>query len=152
MMAPVRDTETLCSVDFTDYTWPEDELASLAACIASRPACEPSAGLDGSSRKHYAIGQEAPAAPAAPEIGHNKPPRLEDTDLAEQIEAIVDSTYTGPQKLVLIKIRLRSDHGTLKGAFPSYATLSRAASVKDPRTVKEAVELLVDEDEEGKSA
>ena len=148
MMAPVRDTETLCSVDFTDYTWPEDELACLTACMgppgvgaASRPRCIVARAL-----RQRAAG---PAAATTPGIGHNNPPRLEETKFAQQIEAIVNSDYTSPQKLILLKIRLRSDHRTLRGAFPSYATLRRAASVKDDRTVRDA-RLLVDEDETGR--
>jgi hypothetical protein len=114
---------TLSAADFPDYTWPEAELARFNAYMAS--------------------------AATTPGIGHNNPPWLEETKFAQQIEAIVDSDYTSPQKLILLKIRLRSDHRTLRRAFPSYATLRRAASVKDDRTVREALRWLVDEDETG---
>jgi len=124
-------TSTLTSSDFTDYTWPETELARFDAYMAS-------------TAQLWTLPQTTPG------IGHNNPPRLEETKFAEQIEAIVDSHYTGPQKLILLKIRLRSDHRTLGNAFPSYGTLKRAASVKDDRTVRDALRELVDEDEHGK--
>ena len=124
------ETLTLSSTDFTDYTWPEAELARFNAYMASTaPLSTP--------------------PQTTPGIGHNTPLWLEETKFAQQIEAIVDSDYTSPQKLILLKIRLRSDHRTLRGAFPSYATLRRAASAKDDRTVRDALRGLVDEDETG---
>jgi len=124
-------TSTLSSSDFVDYTWPEAELTRFNAYMASTapPSTPPQ---------------------TTPGIGDNNRPRLEETKFAQQIEAIVDSHYTSPQKLILIKIRLRSDYRTLSGAFPSYATLRRAASVKDDRTVRDALRGLVDEDDTGK--
>jgi hypothetical protein len=85
--------------------------------------------------------------PKAPNgsIGHNNPPQEGlNAGIAQQIEAIVDSGYTATQKLVLVKMRLRADHRTLDGAYPSYATLMRAASVKDQRAVAAALDHLVD--------
>ena len=96
-------------------------------------------------------------------IGHNKPPadqarapaswpisdpaalpKVEDLKFAQQLEAILDSgDYTAIEKLIMLKIRLRCDHDTLTNAFPSYATLMRAASVKDDRTIREAIQNLI---------
>ena len=70
-------------------------------------------------------------------------PKVEEVKFARQIEAIVDSEYAAIEKLILLKIRLRCDHDTLTNAFPSLATLMRAASVKDDRTVREAIRELV---------
>jgi hypothetical protein len=122
----------LSSPDFSDYAWPEDELRRFNAYMASTAPLWTS------------------PPQTTPGIGHNNPPRLEEAKFAEQIEAIVDSDYTSPQKLILLKIRLRSNYRTLRGAFPSYATLRRAASVKDDRTVRDALRGLVDEDETGR--
>src|SRR5262245_18517118 len=130
MATAMLQASTLSSMDFADYEWPEAELARFNTYM-------------GSTAPLWTPPQSTPG------IGHNNPPRVEETKFAQQVEAIVDSDYTSPQKLILLKIRLRSDHRTLRGAFPSYATLRRAASVKDDRTVRDALRDLVDEDEKG---
>jgi hypothetical protein len=113
--------------------WCELDLAQVEAVANGlEPAWQPQGAL--------------PLSLTDPGVWHNNPPRLEQTRFAQQIESIVDSDYTSPQKLILLKIRLRCDHRTLMGAFPSYPTLMRAASVKDPRTVKEALRGLIAED------
>jgi hypothetical protein len=60
-----------------------------------------------------------------------------------QLEAIIDTDWTAIQKLTLLKVRLRCDHRTLAGAYPSYSTLMRAASAKDDRSVRAALDKLV---------
>src|SRR5262249_14869290 len=131
MATAMLQASTLSSMDFPAYEWPEAELARFNTYM-------------GSTAPLWTPPQSTPG------IGHNNPPRVEETKFAQQIEAIIDSDYTSPQKLILLKIRLRSDHRTLRGAFPSYATLRRAASVKDNRTVSDALRELVDEDETGR--
>lgn len=70
---------------------------------------------------------------------------VEDTSFAQQLEAIIDvADLSATEKLILLKIRLRCDRYTLAGAYPSYATLARPASVKDARTVKRTADDLVD--------
>lgn len=79
-------------------------------------------------------------------IGHNGAPPLVSGSVLQHIEALVDSEYSATEKLVAIKIRLRVDAKTLGGAFPSFATLAKAASVKDPRTVQAAIDNLCESD------
>jgi hypothetical protein len=79
---------------------------------------------------------------AMPGIGHNGPPVAVQGTVLQQIEAIVDSDLPATEKLCAVKFRLRVDRRTLSGAYPSYATLCTAASVKDPRTVQAAVNEL----------
>jgi hypothetical protein len=118
----------------------------------------------------------APQGPRPNGIGHNNPPpdppratatwpisdpsplpKLEEVRFAQQIEAIVDSDYSAIWKLILLKVRLRCDHDTLDNAFASNATLMRAASVKDERTIREAVRdiikdrILTREDRDGRA-
>src|SRR5262245_13626466 len=83
---------------------------------------------------------DRPRIPATWPISDPAPlPNVEDIRFAQQIEAIVDSDYSAIEKLILIKIRLRCDHDTLENAYASNATFMRAGSVKDPRTIREAV-------------
>jgi hypothetical protein len=98
--------------------------------------------------------------PLPPGIGHNNPPpdppratawtsdppdlpKLEDVKFAQQIEAIIDSDYTAIQKLVLMKLRLGVDQDTFAHACLGNATLMQAASVKDERTIREAIRALI---------
>jgi hypothetical protein len=73
-------------------------------------------------------------------------PKIDEIKFAQQIEAIVDSDYAAIEKLILIKTRLRCDHDTFANAFPSLATYMQAASVKDIRTIREALRRLVEKD------
>src|SRR5262245_16671774 len=90
------------------------------------------------------------------DIGHNNPPpdpprtlvpisdptpilNIKDVRFAQQIEAIVDSDYSAIVKLILVKTRLRCNHDALDSVYASNATFMRAASVKDPRTIREAI-------------
>ena len=82
-------------------------------------------------------------------IGHNGSPPLVSGNALQQIEAIVDSDRSATEKLVAVKIRLRVDARTLGGAYPSLATLAKAASVKDQRTVQAALDTLCRKDEQG---
>ena len=110
---------------------PEDELVRLSAYIASiEPLWEP------------------PGDQTAG-IGHNSLPQTEGwrllSEFADQIKGVVFAEYSATQKLVTLAIRLHADNKTLDGAYPSYATLMRAASVKDGRTVSKEVGALVKE-------
>lgn len=78
----------------------------------------------------------------SPAIGHNGPPVTVQGTVLQQIEAIVDSDLSATKKLILVKIRLRADKQTLGGAIQSHATLAKAASVDDPRTIKSALKEL----------
>jgi hypothetical protein len=101
---------------------------------------------------------DPPRAPATwPKSDPSPLPKLEEVRFAQQIEAIVDSDYSAIWKLILLKVRLRCDHDTLDNAFASNATLMRAASVKDERTIREAVRdiikdrILTREDRDGRA-
>src|SRR5262245_53848759 len=61
---------------------------------------------------------------------------------AQQREAVVDSGLTATEKLVTLKSRLRANPKPLSGAYPSLATLARAASLKKERSVREVVKGL----------
>jgi hypothetical protein len=84
-------------------------------------------------------------------------PKLENVKFAQQIEAIIDSDYSAIQKLALLKLRLRVDQDTFANACLSNATLMQAASVKDERTIREAIRaaiedgILTREDRSGRS-
>ena len=88
-------------------------------------------------------GRDSPGqGSSAPGAGHNRPPVGVSGTVLQQIEAIVDSSLPATEKLCAIKIRLRVDAKTLGGGYPSYATLKKAASVKDARTVQAALDNL----------
>ena len=153
---------TLSPTDSND-DWPpvdlvlerfEADLARTGTHRTSMAGAGPPPEPKSSPRIGHNPSNVAPPRPI-PGTGHNRNGALRPEEaklareLADRIEAIVDSAYTGSQKLVLIKILLRCDYKTLKGAFPSYTTLMRAASVKDSRAIKAALGVLIAEDDEG---
>jgi hypothetical protein len=150
----LRATATLSSSDFPEYRWDENELAQVEAYVNSlRPweFSEPGLG-------HNKPPADPPRVPATWPTSDPAPlPKLEDVKFAQQVEAIIDSDYPAIWKLILLKIRLRCNHDTLDNAFASNATLMRAASVKDDRTIREAVRdaikdgILTREDRDGRA-
>jgi hypothetical protein len=59
---------------------------------------------------------------------------------------VLSTQLSAEQKLILMGIRLHANHDDLGGAHPSYETLARCASVKDPRTIRKELAPLVSRD------
>ena len=163
MKRPRPDPFALCDI-ILPCAWSEDALAQVEShanrathlrtrgrCKLQPPAPPPTMnGLGGAAGALYGTiahnSASSTTAGSTAALAASEPaPRSVDARLAHQVEAILDTDYPPIKKLILVKIRLRCDHQTIAGAFPSYATLMRAASAKDDRTVRTAVHDLVNE-------